>query len=179
MLISKHLAAPDCPATDTLWLTYEERLKSRGRLMLPGGEEFGYSLPPGTFLQDGDKLLAEAGDIRRVVAIAAKAEELVRVRVDGALHFARAAYHLGNRHVKVEIGGDGQGLFIRLQPDHVLEEMLRQLGCGLTRIKAPFQPETGAYGGHGHHHDGLGHDHGDGPDTHAPGTSVPKIHTFR
>ncbi|MBI5592172.1 MAG: urease accessory protein UreE [Deltaproteobacteria bacterium] len=174
MLIARNFAAPDSPATDILALDYEARLKSRQHLLLQSNEEFGYNLPPGTCLQDGDKLLAEEGGIRRVVAIVAKAEDLVQVRVGDALHFARAAYHLGNRHVKVEIGRDGQGLFLCLQPDHVLEEMLQRLGCRLTRVKAPFQPESGAYSGHGHNH---GHAHG--ADTHAHETSEQRIHTFR
>ncbi|MFH0997082.1 MAG: urease accessory protein UreE [Pseudomonadota bacterium] len=174
MLIARNFAAPDSPATDTLALAYEARLKRRRHLLLRSGEEFGYSLPPGTCLRDGDKLLAEKGGIQRVVEIVAAAEDLMEVRVDDVLHFARTAYHLGNRHVKIEIGKDGQGLFLRLQPDHVLEEMLRQLGCRLTRIKGPFQPESGAYSGHGHNHK---HEHG--ADNHTHETSVQKIHTFR
>jgi urease accessory protein len=175
MLIAKNFAAPDSPATDTLVLTYEERLKSRQHLLLSSGEEFGYSLPPGTCLRDGNKLMGEENGIRRVVEIVAAAEELVQARVDDVLHIARTAYHLGNRHVKVEIGGDGHGLFLRLQPDHVLEEMLHRLHCRLTRVKAPFHPESGAYDGQSHNHE-----HAHGADDHHPHeTSLQKIHTFR
>jgi urease accessory protein len=74
---------------------------------------------------------------------------------------ARAAYHLGNRHVPVEVG-DG---YLRIAVDHVLEEMLRKLGARVSTLESPFEPEAGAYaGGHGHHgeqgHGGRIHDHG-------------------
>ena len=174
MLIANKFAKPDTPATDTLLLSYDARQKSRQHLLLQSGEEFGYSLPPGTCLQDGDKLLAEDGGIRRVFEIVAATEDLVQARVDDVLHFARTAYHLGNRHVKVQIGRDDPGLFLCLQPDHVLEEMLRRLHCRLTRIKSPFHPESGAYSGHGH-----SPEYAQGTDNHAHETTVQKIHTFR
>ncbi len=174
MLIANTFAELDRAATDTLALSYEARLKSRQHLCLRSGEEFGYSLPQGTCLQDGDKLLAVGGDgIQRVVEITAAVESVVEVRVSDIAHFARAAYHLSNRHAKVEIGADAVGLYLRLQPDHVLEEMLRQLGCRLTRMEAPFQPESGAYSGrHGHSHSHMA-------DNPAPDTSAGRIHTFR
>ena len=154
MLIANTFNVLDRPATDTPALSYEARLKSRQHLCLASGEEFGYSLPQGTCLQDGNKLLAVGDDgIQRVVEITAAVESVVEVRVSDIAHFARAAYHLRNRHAKVEIGADANGLYLRLQPDHVLEEMLRQLGCRLTRMEAPFQPESGAYSGrHAHNH---------------------------
>ena len=172
MFIANHFATPDSPATDVLALPYEARLKSRQYLHLQSGEEFGYNLPAGTCLQDGDKLLAEEGGIQRVVKITAVEESIVEVRVEDARHFACAAYHLGNRHVKVEIGSDGKGPYLRIQPDHVLEEMLLQLRCRLTRMKAPFQPESGAYTGHGRTHSHTADDH-------VHETSAQKIHTFR
>ncbi len=175
MLFSKSFAAADSLVTDTLELPYEARLKSRQHLQLADGQPFGYNLPPGTCLQHGDKLLAIDGDIRRVVAVVAASESLVEVRGDDALHMARAAYHLGNRHVRVEIGVDSQGNYLRLQPDHVLEDMLLHQGCTVQPVQASFQPEGGAYGGHSHSHQ---HSHGEVEHQHGamPG---PKIHTFR
>jgi urease accessory protein len=160
MLIANRFADPDDQVTDTLALPYEARLRSRRHLRLATGEAFGYNLPPGIVLRHGDKLLAEDGHTTRVVEIVAAVESLVEVRVSDALQLARAAYHLGNRHVTVGIGQDEQGHYLLLQPDHVLEDMLVQLGCVLRRKKGPFQPEGGAYGGHGHSH-------------------APKIHEFR
>lgn len=169
MLYADRLAEDSTPATDTLTLPFEKRCRRRQHhLRLPGGEELGYHLPPGACLRDGDKLLARDGATERVVAIAAARESLVEVRAADSLRFARAAFHLGNRHVAAELGADAQGLFLRLQPDHVLTSMLLGLGCTVEALMAPFEPEGGAYAGHGHD---LGADHG-----HDHG---PKIHEFR
>jgi urease accessory protein len=171
MLSSEGLAGPNLPATDTLVLTYEARRKSRQHLRLASGEELAYTLPPGTSLRHGDKLLAADGNSRRVVEIVAAEESLLEVRANDALQFGRAAYHLGNRHVQVEISADAGGHYLRLQPDHVLGDMLRRQGCRVSAVKALFQPEGGAYSppspGHGadHHHPAE--------------TPGPKIHTFR
>jgi urease accessory protein len=116
-------------------------------------------------------LIADEGGKRRVVEIVAALESLVEVRVQNVLQFARAAYHLGNRHVTVEVGADDRGLYLRLEPDHVLEAMLLRLGCTVHNVTAPFQPEGGAYGGAGHAH---------GEDHHCPHEPRgPRIHVFR
>ena len=96
-----------------------------------------------------------------------------------SLQLARAAYHLGNRHVPVQILPEPNGGRLRFQTDHVLAEMVRGLGCVVAETEAPFQPESGAYGASGGHHH-----HGDeSPDLHDPGhgphRSVPRIHQFK
>jgi urease accessory protein len=66
---------------------------------------------------------------------------------------ARVAYHLGNRHVPVQVG---EG-FLRITEDHVLEEMVQKLGAKVSHLEAPFEPEAGAYAGGHHQHDEMGH----------------------
>ena len=110
-------------------------------------------LPRGEVLRGGDLLTTSDG---RTVEVVALAEQLLHVECDSPTALARAAYHLGNRHVPVEVG-DG---FLRLAADHVLEQMLKGLGARLTAIAAPFEPEAGAYGGH---HHGGGHHHQEEP----------------
>lgn len=100
-------------------------------------------LPRGEILRGGDLVTASDG---RVIEVVAQEEKLLHVQTGD---LARAAYHLGNRHVPVQIG-DG---FLRIAEDHVLEEMLRKLGATVSRVVAPFEPEAGAYAG-GHQHDG-------------------------
>lgn len=176
MLHCSHFAQDNQLVTDTISLTYDNRLKSRQILTLATGEMMRCSLPTGTILRQGDKLLAENAGDNRVVMITAAAEPLVEVRVGDVLQFARAAYHMGNRHVKVEIGEDQHGHWLRFQPDHVLEAMLGGLGCILTNCTVPFQPEGGAYSGHAHaqtHHD---HDHHHEHTVQSQGG--PKIHSF-
>jgi urease accessory protein len=134
------------------WLTldYDQRRKSRQRVVLDGGEEAALVLPRGTVLRDGDRLRDEAGQL---IGVRAAAETLSQVAVADALALARAAYHLGNRHVPLEITRHG----LQYQHDHVLDDMVRALGLAVTVAEAAFQPEEGAYaGGHGHGHD---HDH--------------------
>ena len=134
---------PGAPATDRLALPFEMRSRSRYRAVLDSGDAVGVLLPRGTILRGGDKVRASDG---RIVAIVAAPEPLLEARCRGILH-ARAAYHLGNRHVAVEVG-DG---WLRLLRDHVLETMLRGLGVETADVTAPFEPEAGAYS-HGHQH---------------------------
>lgn len=128
----------------TLVLAAEERARSRIRLTSEEGTEVQLVLPRGTVLHDGDLLRATDGTL---VRIRAKAEPLLTARVNDALTLLRAAYHLGNRHVPAEIGED----HIRILPDPVLAGMLEQLGLHVIYEIAPFDPEPGAYGGHGHY----------------------------
>lgn len=177
MWIADRFADVTTQATDQLRLDYETRLKSRQQLVLADGTVVQYQMPAGTCLRQDDLVLAMDGEARRVIRIEAAPEALIEVRADNDLHFARAAYHLGNRHVKVEIQKAPAGLLLRFQPDHVLEAMLKGLGCHLTPVLAPFQPEGGAYaGGHGHTHDHE-HDHHHHDDNHCA-TGGPKIHSF-
>lgn len=143
------------PATAWLALTFESRCKSRLRTTLENGEEAGLFLPRGMVLRGGDRLLGSDG---RVVEVVAAAEKLMEARSDDPLQLARAAYHLGNRHVAVELRKSR----LRFGADHVLGEMVYGLGLPVTGIVAPFEPESGAYGGshthapHGHSADGEG-----------------------
>ncbi|MEJ2174004.1 MAG: urease accessory protein UreE [bacterium] len=141
-LTSKDAGAPQA----RLVLPFERRQKSRLRAKLDSGEEVALSLPRGELLRGGDRVVASDG---RVVEVVAQPEAVVHVTCADATALARAAYHLGNRHVPVEVG-DG---YLRIAADHVLEAMLQGLGATLTPIEAPFEPEAGAYGG-GHHHHG-------------------------
>lgn len=127
-------------------LTFEQRQKSRLRVRLESGEEVAFMLPRGELRRAGERITAVDG---RVFEIAAAPEALLHVE---CADLARACYHLGNRHVPVEIGKG----YLRIAPDHVLEEMLRGLGAKVSRIEAPFEPEAGAYGG-GHRHEEMGH----------------------
>jgi urease accessory protein len=142
-----------------LVLSFEARCKSRLRTRLLTGEEVGLFMERGTVLRGGDKLAANDGTVIEVVAAP---EMLMEATTDDPLLLAKAAYHLGNRHVAVHLL-PGR---LRFGADHVLGEMLRGLGLPVTEIEAPFEPESGAYGAHPHGHssDGEGrgpriHDH--------------------
>lgn len=160
MLLIEQRAAADAATTEQLLLSFESRCKSRLRTKLASGEECGLFLERGGVLRGGDKLLAKDG---RVVEVLAAPEMLMQAVSDDPLQLARAAYHLGNRHVAVQLLAGG----LRFAQDHVLGEMVRGLGLPVAEIEAPFEPESGAYGahgGHGHSADGEGrgariHDH--------------------
>jgi len=138
---------PGSLASGQLRLPFDLRQKSRLRTKLTSGEDAWLLLPRGDILRGGDKLLAADG---RIIEVIAEPEAVVHIVCANATELARAAYHLGNRHVPVQVG-DG---FLRIAADHVLEDMLRCLGATLTPLQAPFEPEAGAYGAHGggHHH---------------------------
>ena len=127
---------------ERLELPFELRQKSRLRTRLASGEQVGLILARGTVMRGGD--VVKTIDGREVEIVAAK-EKLLHIESD---ELARLAYHLGNRHVPVQVGAG----FLRIAEDHVLEEMLRKLGARVSRIEAPFEPEAGAYGGAQHHH---------------------------
>ena len=139
----------DAALFSTLTLTIDQRVRSRLKVTLDNGTEAGLILPRGTVLNRQDRLLADSGEIVEVVAAA---EIVSTARIDDPLLLARACYHLGNRHVPLQI----EAGLIRYQHDHVLDDMLGGLGIRVTVEKAPFEPEPGAYGGHashGHHHE--------------------------
>jgi urease accessory protein len=144
MLITQRLRAnPDVVVSFTLVLTAEERTRSRHRFELEDGQAVFLHLPRGTMLRDGDLLQAEAdGSLVRVIA---KPELVLNVTALSPQLLLRAAYHLGNRHVAVEI----TATYLRLSPDPVLQTMLLQLGMEVQETVLPFQPELGAYG-HAH-----------------------------
>lgn len=136
----------------TLTLALEKRMRCRQRVTLDDGRTAGVFLDRGQVLHDGDLLASEDG---RVVQVRAAAEPLSEVRCADPLLLARACYHLGNRHVALQIS-DG---LLRYQHDHVLDDLLRGLGLAPARIDAPFEPEPGAYGGSGHTHSHAPNDH--------------------
>ena len=135
-----------------LCLPFEMRQKTRLRTRLTSGEEVALMLPRGTVLRGGDCLRAGDG---RLIAVQAQEENVLHIVCRDPRALARAAYHLGNRHVPVQVG---EG-FLRIADDHILHAMLAGLGATVTSLQAPFEPEAGAYGGNG----GGGHGHGDGP----------------
>ncbi|MBD2570061.1 urease accessory protein UreE [Anabaena lutea] len=126
----------------TLALTAEERTRSRHRFTLEDGKVVFLRLPRGTVLHDGDILADESQS--NFIKIIAKPEPVLTVFAATPL-LLRAAYHLGNRHVPVEI----TPTYLRLSPDAVLQDMLTQLGLEIKEEVVPFQPELGAYG-HSH-----------------------------
>jgi urease accessory protein len=131
-------------AGDRLVLPFDLRQKSRLRTRLASGVEAGLFLERGTVLRGGDLLLADNGTVIEVVA----ADETVStVSSQDPAQLARAGYHLGNRHVAVQIG---QG-WLRYVHDHVLDDMVRGLGLPVRIEQVPFEPEGGAYS-HSHSH---------------------------
>ncbi len=124
-------------------LGYDDRQKSRLRVRLPDGREAGIILQRGSSLRDGDLLRADDGSVLRVQAAA---EPVASVNSSDKLLLARACYHLGNRHVPLQIDAGG----IRFRRDHVLEHMLQHLGLQPRHEVATFEPEIGAYGRHEH-----------------------------
>jgi urease accessory protein len=151
------LAPRDAVPALTVTLTFEERRKSRQRLLLDDGSEAALRLPRGTVLAGGDSLQADDG---AVIAVKAAPESLSAARTPDPLLLLRAAYHLGNRHVPVEVAA-GE---LRYQHDHVLDGMVQALGLTVEAVTAPFSPEGGAYG-HAGGHESLpdrGHSHAHG-----------------
>lgn len=150
MLIRTHIPAAealaDPLAAHALELSAAQRRRVRQRIEIDG-REIGLALAPGTQLVPGDQLLADDGTRFEVCAAA---EAVLRIEADSPLALTRAAYHLGNRHVAVEIG---EG-WLAIEPDAVLQDMLERMGLRCSPVEQPFEPDFGAYGG-GHRH---GHD---------------------
>lgn len=136
-------AAVDVPISFTLSLTAEERTRTRHRFETPDGQSLYLRLPRGSVLYDRDLLQADISDV--VVRIVAKPEPVLTVTSQMTVDLLRASYHLGNRHVPLEVTPN----YLRLSPDPVLRAMLEQLGVEVKEEVVPFQPEVGAYG-HGH-----------------------------
>jgi urease accessory protein len=152
------VGAANAPPQDRLILPFERRQKARQRTRLASGREIGVQLPRGTILRGGDWLRSTDGTLIEVVAAA---EPVSTVRSRNLRELARAAYHLGNRHVALEVGVG----WVRYLTDHVLDAMIEQLGLPVIRELEPFEPEAGAYGGHSHdaaHTHAHGHSHGNG-----------------
>ena len=141
-------------AMGSVTLSFDQRVKSRLKVELDNGEAAGLFLPRGCILKHGDRIVAESGE---VVAVRAADETVSTVYVTDPVLMARACYHLGNRHVALQIDAG----FVRYQHDHVLDEMLEGLGLSVICEQAPFEPEAGAYhgGGHSHSHHESDHEH--------------------
>jgi urease accessory protein len=139
-------------------LTFDARSKSRLLLRLDNGEQGALVVERGRLLRGGERVRLEDG---RDVEIVAVDEPLLEATSGDPLLIAKAAYHLGNRHVAVQIMKDG----LRFLADHVLGEMVAGLGLRVTALQAPFEPEGGAYGHH-HAHGGVA------------ASIAPKIHSY-
>ncbi|MBT5109095.1 MAG: urease accessory protein UreE [Rhodospirillaceae bacterium] len=146
------------PAADTVVLDFNDRHRRRLAMTGVNGMAFLLDLPATAALKDGDGLMLEDG---RVVAVQAASETLMEITCRDAAHLVQIAWHLGNRHLPTELFRDR----LRIRQDHVIRDMLVQLGATVTDIQAPFNPEGGAYGhgrthGHDHEHSHHGHSHG-------------------
>ena len=147
----------------TVELDWDTRQKSRFDATDSAGRHLGVFLPRGSVVRGGDVLVTEDGSLVRVLAAAQAVLRVAACAEHGQpLDLLRAAYHLGNRHVALEIRAD----HLQLEPDPVLADMLLAMHLTVGKAQAPFEPESGAYAaeGHGHaHHDehshGHGHDH--------------------
>ncbi|NLS14696.1 urease accessory protein UreE [Vibrio sp. SM6] len=130
-----------------LSLPIESRIKSRLKVQLDDGRDAGLFLTRGITLRGGEQLQSRCG---LVIEIKAAPEQVSTIYCDDPWLLTRVAYHLGNRHVPLQVA---QG-WVRYQHDHVLDDMVTGLGAKVTAELAPFEPEAGAYGGRsgGHHH---------------------------
>ena len=142
-------------AADTITLDETARHRRRMAMVTDGGIAFLLDLPEAMLLVEGAAIVLGDG---RLIAVKAKPEPLMKVRGRDARHLLALAWQIGNRHLPAEIH---EG-FILLRADRVIAEMLEGLGAALTEIEAPFDPEGGAYAGHGGHD---GPDHGHAPET--------------
>ncbi len=162
----------------TVTLDWDVRQKSCFDAESSDGRRVGVFLPRGTVVRGGDVLVTQDGSLLRVIAAP---QPVLRITActdhhhghdhDPAFDLMRAAYHLGNRHVPIELRPD----HLKIEPDHVLADMLRAMHLNVAEVRESFEPEGGAYAaghGHGHHHGGdhghshdhdhHGHDHGHG-----------------
>ncbi|MEJ2115742.1 MAG: urease accessory protein UreE [Gammaproteobacteria bacterium] len=135
----------------TLTLAYELRQKARLKTKLDNGEEVGIMLPRGLVMRGGDCLQSEEGVIAKIIAAP---EEVSVARTNDKLILAKACYHLGNRHMPLQIEED----CLIYQKDHVLDEMVKNLGLEITYEMRAFEPESGAYSMHNTTHS-HGHSH--------------------
>lgn len=162
-----------------LELDWDVRQKSRFDTVASDERHVGVFLPRGTVVRGGDVLVTQDGSLLRVVAAP---QPVLRITAcpdhpvdEQSFDLMRAAYHLGNRHVPIELKPD----HLKIEPDHVLADMLRAMHLTVVEVREPFEPEAGAYGshgagggdihvhganeGHGHH---TGHHHAHGHDNH-------------
>ncbi|MDH5231628.1 MAG: urease accessory protein UreE [Gammaproteobacteria bacterium] len=134
--IEKSIA--EAPIRSTVTLPFEVRQKSRFKTLLDSGEQCLVQLPRGGVLRHGDVLLSDTGDAAQVVS--AK-EHVSMVRFEKTIDFAKVCYHLGNRHVQLEIGDH----WLRYLCDHVLDQLIQSMGFRVKQDYSRFEPESGAY----------------------------------
>ena len=142
----------------TVELDWDVRQKSRFQATDSQGRTLGVFLPRGTVVRGGDVLVADDGSLVRVLAAPQSVLKITHCTAHGTpFDLTRAAYHLGNRHVAIELKPD----HLKIEPDHVLADMLRGMHLIVAEVSEPFEPEGGAYaGGQGHHHGHEHHAHG-------------------
>ena len=166
MKIFTQLLSGELPAgsqCETASLSFDDRKRGRLKLLTDSGNEVGFQIERGQVLRHASVLTNADGEF---LTILASNENVSTAAIEDATLFARACYHLGNRHVPLQIGTG----FLRFQEDYVLDDMLHGLGVHVQHEQAPFEPENGAYApgtGHGHSHarddDAHGHaGHGHG-----------------
>ena len=132
----------------TVTLDWDVRQKSRFETTDSLGRSVGVFLPRGTVVRGGDVLVAEDGSLIRVEAAPQTVLRITACTAHGSpFDLTRAAYHLGNRHVPIELRPD----YLQIEPDHVLAEMLRAMHLIVNTVDAPFEPESGAYASHANH----------------------------
>jgi urease accessory protein len=147
----------------TVTLDWDTRQKSRFDFTDSTGRHVGVFLPRGTVVRGGDVLVAEDGSLICVIAADQPVLVITACKDHGSpFDLTRAAYHLGNRHVPIELKPD----HLKIEPDHVLAAMIRSMHLDVTEANAPFEPEGGAYSGGGHHDHGHAHDHDHDHDDH-------------
>lgn len=152
LYLTERLTAPISePVAFTLALTAEDRTRSRHYFEAEEGVHL--NLPRGTVLRHGDVLRSEDG--KTLVLVVAKPEPVMTIFASTPLDLLRAAYHLGNRHVPLEV----RETYLRLSPDPVLRSMLAQMGVQITEDVLPFEPEAGAYSQGAHSHSEPKHTH--------------------
>ncbi len=145
LYLTTRLTAP-ASVTATVTLPIDVRVKSRAKVTLSDGREAGLMLPRGLQLRGGDLLGSDDGS--EIIEVIAADESVSVVRCDDPFLLAKACYHLGNRHVPLQIlPGE-----LRYHHDHVLDEMLRQFALEVTFAHLPFEPEAGAYSAQAHSH---------------------------
>ena len=158
----------------TLTLEWDTRQKSRFDATDSQGRSLGVFFPRGAVVRGGDVLVAEDGSLIRVEAAPQSVLRITACTEHGSpFDLTRAAYHLGNRHVPIELNPD----HLKIEPDHVLADMLRAMHMTVVEVSESFEPENGAYGDHGASSHGHGHinDHGHAGHAHAD-NAEPHVH---
>jgi urease accessory protein len=154
----KGLAPALLKRASTVELDWDVRQKSRFDTTDSASRHLGVFLPRGTVVRGGDVLVAEDGSLTKVIAAPQSVLKITHCSDHGTPYdLIRAAYHLGNRHVPIELKPD----HLKIEPDHVLADMLRAMHLIVNAVEEPFEPESGAYasGGHAHAGHSHGHDH--------------------